>query len=242
MDDRGVRRIPRSAMRLRGSAAAAGHAGKKLSQWGATPPSTGSGSGNRASIRPMRARPDRARVLVGRAQQAEVQLGDRDGADRRLDAGRQWVAADQDRRIEDRAHPLLRPGIAKISPERLEIALEGGIDRQLPEIGQAGGVDPLPSSSRAQLGHGTTGNGDRELLSRFRAPQDLPNLVAKVFLRDRRHGRTVAVLLPGPRPGRTGPPPPWGEDGTRERRRRPRRSARRCRRGRFWSSAWLVPG
>ena len=60
--------------------------------------------------------------------------------------------------------------------------------------------NPLTRAGRPQLRDRTTGDRDRDLLSGFRAAQDLADLVAQLFLGDRRHPDKVAILLPWLKP------------------------------------------
>ena len=130
--------------------------------------------------------PLRARLLLVRDEEAEVQLGDRYGADRGLDPRRR-LPFDQDGGVEQEAQLLGSPGVAQIRAEPADVLPERGIGRERPEIGKLGAVHPLASPNGAELRDRPPGDGDRDLLTGLRPAQDLANLVAQLFLGDGRH-------------------------------------------------------
>jgi hypothetical protein len=54
----------------------------------------------------------------------------------------------------------------------------------------------MRSANRPELSYRPPGDGDRQLLATLGAAQDLTDVIAELFLGDRRHTAMVAVLLP----------------------------------------------
>jgi len=120
----------------------------------------------------------RAGLIVACDENSEVQLCQRDDANRRVLA-RPLVGRDQDRGIEqDRQPSVGGPGVCELPTQRLQIPLERGIWRRSPEVSQLSAGHPLPRAHGAELGHGTPRDGDRDPLAGLGAPQHLADTVA----------------------------------------------------------------
>lgn len=135
-----------------------------------------------------------ALVIVLGDEDTEVQLRQRCGADRAFEVV--WsILRDQHGRVEDRSHQL-GERVDQAAGQSLEIPRERLGCRGCPDRSKPWAADPLLSGGRAQVRGRSSGNRDRELLAGLCPAQDLADVVAELLLRDRRHARSVAVLLP----------------------------------------------
>jgi hypothetical protein len=119
-------------------------------------------------------------VVVAGDQRAEVKLGQAGGADRALEFSG-IIGADQHGRVEQRPH--LCEGVGELARKALEVAGKGPGSGRVPDLGEVWAADPLASSCWSELGDGPSGDGDRELLARFRAAENVRDVVAQLLLR-----------------------------------------------------------
>lgn len=139
-------------------------------------------------------RPASSLVLRVGDEDAEVQLGERCGADRAFELPRTFCG-DQDGGIEEDAH-LVGEDVGDLAGKPREIVVERLRRRRLPHSLQCGPTDPLVWARGPEAGDPTARDGDGELFAGLGPPQHLAHVVSQLLLRDGCHGRRVAILLP----------------------------------------------
>lgn len=134
-------------------------------------------------------------LLIDCDEQPEVQLRNRDRADRRFGLCRN-IARDQDRGIKQEPQLLCGPGVAQLCAEVLDVPGECRVGRQGPQIGKLRASHPLTSPHRPQRRHRAPRDRDRDLLAGLSPAQNLADVVAQLFLGDychSRHGSSIAT-------------------------------------------------
>ena len=135
-------------------------------------------------------------LLTGCDEQSEVQLRNRDRADRRFGLCRD-IAHDQDRGIKQEPQPgpsLGSPGVAQLCAKVLDVPGECRVGRKGPQIAKLRASHPLTSPHRPQRRHRTP-----ETVIVISSPASARRNTSPTLLRSSFRGATgvmVAVLLP----------------------------------------------
>lgn len=132
-------------------------------------------------------------VLRAGDEDAEMQFGERCGADRPFELTRAF-SADEHGGIEEGSH-LSGEEISDLARKLGEVVVERLRRRRVPNSLQCRPVHPLVWACGPEAGDRAARDGDGEFLARLGPPQHIADVVAEFFLRDRGHDLKVALLL-----------------------------------------------